>query len=76
MSRGNGTLTSYGYDAVSRLTELSSGPTGTANDLTLGFAYNPAGQIVSAHPLERRLQLYRAMPIMRAPTPSTGSTKS
>src|SRR5690349_11252543 len=39
--------TSYGYDAVSRLASLSHDFAGTAQDLTLTFAYNPAGQIVS-----------------------------
>jgi hypothetical protein len=32
-------------DPVSRLTGLSNELAGTANDLTLGFSYNPAGQI-------------------------------
>ncbi len=47
LPRGNGTVTSYGYDAVSRLSSLGQDLAGTAYDLTLGFAYNPASQIVS-----------------------------
>jgi RHS repeat-associated protein len=47
LARGNGTVTSYGYDAVSRLTSLGQDLGGTAYDLTLGFAYNPASQIAS-----------------------------
>src|SRR5690606_27039303 len=39
--------TTYGYDAFARLTSLGQNPTGTAQDLTLGFSYNPAGQIVT-----------------------------
>jgi RHS repeat-associated protein len=40
-------VTSYGYDAVSRLTSLAHDLAGTGDDLTLTFAYNPASQIVS-----------------------------
>jgi YD repeat-containing protein len=47
LTRGNGTATGYGHDAVSRLGSLSNELAGTANDLTLGFGYNPAGQIAS-----------------------------
>lgn len=43
----NGANTSWGYDAASRLTSLSHDLSGTANDLTLSFTYNPAGQIAS-----------------------------
>jgi RHS repeat-associated protein len=48
LTRGNGSTTSYGYDAVSRLSSLSHDFSGTTQDLTLGFSYNPADQIVSA----------------------------
>jgi YD repeat-containing protein len=48
LTRGNGTSTSYGYDAVSRLTGLTNELAGTANDLQLGFTYNPAGQVASS----------------------------
>jgi RHS repeat-associated protein len=47
LTRGNGTVTGYGYDAVSRLGSLSNELAGTANDLTLGFTHNPAGQIAA-----------------------------
>ncbi len=45
VTRGNGVTTSYGYDAVSRLSSLTADLTGTTSDLTLGYAYNPASQI-------------------------------
>jgi YD repeat-containing protein len=47
ITRGKGTATSYGYDAVSRLASLTQDLGGTSGDLTLGFSYNPAGQIVT-----------------------------
>ncbi|GAA4810222.1 hypothetical protein GCM10023232_01630 [Sphingosinicella ginsenosidimutans] len=43
----DGTSASYGYDAVSRLSSLSHDVAGTANDVTFGYSYNPAGQIVA-----------------------------
>ncbi len=42
---GTGASSGYGYDAFARLITLAHNPDGTANDLTLGFSYNPAGQI-------------------------------
>jgi YD repeat-containing protein len=45
LTRGNGTVTSYAYDAASRLSQLTQDAAGGAHDLTLNFAYNPAGQI-------------------------------
>ena len=45
LSRGNGTGTSYSFDPASRLSQLVENLGGTANDLTLGFSYNPAIQI-------------------------------
>jgi RHS repeat-associated protein len=47
LSRLNGTVTSYGYDPIGRLTSLTHDLAGTANDLTLGFGYNEAGQIAT-----------------------------
>ena len=49
LARGNGTTTGYQYDPVSRLSQMihNLGGSATAHDLTLGFAYNPASQIVS-----------------------------
>lgn len=38
--------TSYAYDGASRLAQLRLGLGGTASDVTYGFTYNPAGQIV------------------------------
>ena len=47
ITRGNGVVTSYsGYTPLGVGT-MTIDLAGTANDLTLGFAYNPAGQISS-----------------------------
>ncbi|HEX8583879.1 MAG TPA: RHS repeat-associated core domain-containing protein, partial [Allosphingosinicella sp.] len=46
ITRGNGTATSYSFDAVSRLSQIIDNPAGTTHDRTLGFSYNPASQIV------------------------------
>ncbi len=43
--RGNGTTTTWGYDAHGRMTSLSHDVAGTANDVTFGYTWNPAGQI-------------------------------
>ncbi len=40
-------MTSYGYDAVSRLASLTQDLAGTTQDQSFTFAYNPAGQITS-----------------------------
>lgn len=42
---GAGASTTYGYDASARLTSLAHNASGTSDDVTLGFGYNPAGQI-------------------------------
>jgi RHS repeat-associated protein len=55
LTRGNGTVTSYAYDNVSRLASLTQDLSGTANDLTHSFAYNPADEIAS---LTRSNDLY------------------
>ena len=47
VTRGSGPSTAYGYDGVSRLTSLSHNLSGTTNDVSWSFSYNPAGQIVS-----------------------------
>lgn len=39
--------TVYGYDALSRPTSIVHDFSGTAADVTLGYSYNPAGQIYS-----------------------------
>jgi hypothetical protein len=48
ITRGNGAVTNYHYDAVSRLDQLVQNLNGTANDVTFGYSYNPAGEIVSS----------------------------
>jgi RHS repeat-associated protein len=45
---GNGASQAYSYDAVGRLASLTNDLSGTANDLSVTFAYNPASQIASA----------------------------
>ncbi|MBN9466655.1 RHS repeat-associated core domain-containing protein [Brevundimonas sp.] len=45
--RANGATTSWSYDAAGRLSALTQDLAGTANDVTLNLAYNPAGQIVT-----------------------------
>ena len=45
--RGNGAATYWSYDAAGRLSALTNDLAGTANDVTLNLAYNPAGQIVT-----------------------------
>jgi RHS repeat-associated protein len=45
IARGNGVTTTLGFDGVSRLASIAHNPAGTAADLTLGFAWNPASQI-------------------------------
>ncbi len=47
LTRGDGSVLSYGYDAVSRLTGLADNLVGSAYDQTLGFGYTPASQIAS-----------------------------
>ncbi|MES2058361.1 MAG: RHS repeat-associated core domain-containing protein [Pseudomonadota bacterium] len=45
LTTGNGAITSYTPDPLSRLSSLTHDLPSTANDLTLGFSYNPASQI-------------------------------
>jgi len=47
ISRGNGAVTWYDYDAASRLNYLSHDLAGTAQDQTYTYGYNAAGQITS-----------------------------
>jgi RHS repeat-associated protein len=42
---GAGASTTYGYDAWGRMSSLAHDASGSTNDVTLGFSYNPAGQI-------------------------------
>jgi len=48
LTRGNGTVTNYGYQAsrLASLTQDLDAPLSSANDLTLGVEYNRVGQIV------------------------------
>jgi RHS repeat-associated protein len=43
----NGASQAFSYDPVGRLSQLTNDLSGTANDLTATFAYNPASQIAS-----------------------------
>lgn len=40
-------VTTYSYDAISRLTSLQNNVSGTAQDQTLSFTYTPSGQVNS-----------------------------
>ena len=44
---GAGVSTTYSYDAFARLTSLAHDASGSSDDVTLGFGYNPVGQIIS-----------------------------
>jgi len=46
-SFANGAAQTFTYDAVSRLASLTNDLSGTSNDLSVTFAYNPATQVVS-----------------------------
>lgn len=46
ITRANGTTTAYAYDGVGRLSQLGHDLAGTAHDLSLTFAYNPASQLI------------------------------
>ena len=45
LTYGNGAVTNYAYDTASRVSSLTSNLSGTTNDLTTTFQYNPASQI-------------------------------
>jgi len=47
LAYANGAVIGYSYDPASRLSQLSHNLSGTASDLSLGFLYNPASQIIS-----------------------------
>ncbi|WP_312313315.1 RHS repeat-associated core domain-containing protein, partial [Sphingobium yanoikuyae] len=47
IARSNGTSTILGYNPGSQLTSLAQNLAGTANDQTLGFTFNPAGQMIT-----------------------------
>ncbi len=44
---GNGASTSYGYDTFGRLNSLSQDFTGSSANVTFGYSYNPAGQLLA-----------------------------
>jgi len=46
ISRGNGTTTVYHYDGISRLSGIDQDLASTSRDLSLGFQYNPASQVI------------------------------
>jgi RHS repeat-associated protein len=47
LSRGNGTITSYSFDPISRLASMTHDLIGTAQDITSSFTYNAASQIAT-----------------------------
>ena len=47
LTRGNGTVTSYGFDPVSQLALLKQDVAGTGQDVTATFTHHPSGQIAS-----------------------------
>jgi RHS repeat-associated protein len=46
LTRGNGAPSTYGYDTSSRLVSLVHNPASTAYDITYGFTYSPASQLL------------------------------
>lgn len=48
LTRGNGTVTSYAFNPLSRLSSLAHDIAGSGQDVTTTFTYNPASQIASA----------------------------
>jgi RHS repeat-associated protein len=48
LTRGNGSVTSYRYDAAARLDRLTNSFADSTKILEVGFSYNPAGQLTSA----------------------------
>lgn len=47
VTRGNGVSTSYNYDSASRINGLAHDLSGIAQDVSYGFAFNPASQITT-----------------------------
>ncbi len=45
LTRGNGVVTSYGYDSLSRLQTMGTDVSGTADDISETFGYTNSGQI-------------------------------
>ena len=47
ITRGNGTVTIFGYDNASRLTGLTQNLAGAGDDQTFGFGFTAASQVMS-----------------------------
>ena len=47
ITRGNGVGSSIGYDAIGRLTSLTHDLSGTTNDVSWAYLYNPAAQLTN-----------------------------
>lgn len=47
ISRQNSVTTSFGYDVISRLTSLAHDASGSGQDVSFAFTYNPANQIAT-----------------------------
>ncbi len=47
LTRGNGTVTHYQFDGISRLQQITHDLTGTAADQSVGLSYSPTDQIVT-----------------------------
>ncbi len=47
LTRGDGSVESYSYNTALRLSQIADDLVGSSYDQTLGFIYNPAGQIAS-----------------------------
>jgi RHS repeat-associated protein len=47
ITRGNGTVTNYSYDPISRLASLGHDMAGTVSDVSTTLTYNPASQIAT-----------------------------
>ena len=48
LTRGNGNITTYAYDAAARLQTLNHDSSGTYRDVTWTYEYNPAAQMTSS----------------------------
>jgi len=46
-ARNNGVISGFGYDGISRLSGMTHDLPGSSQDISWGYSYNPAGQIVS-----------------------------
>ena len=71
----SGAASSFGYDALSRLSSLGHDLAGTAFDQALGFGYNPASQIVTRTSANDAFA-WTAAANAAAATPSTASTST